>query len=236
MGTLLRSELEEEVGAFFANRTDVSQTRYLRWLNLAQTRIARLNNWEELENITTDTLSYTGNADNDKFYTLPTNTKEIMNVRLIDGDNSRKLNGYIYREFDKAIPYPQRYSTGRPSIYTRWQGRLEFWKIPDSAYSIELRTILWPTAFTSSSDVVSDLDEKDDAIIMLAVSWGHLSLRNNDDASKYWRVYSRMINEIIGEDRERPDIDLVGFREGGDDLRSGTPWADPFVQSYGDGI
>ncbi len=233
MGTLTRSELVEELKGFFGNRDDITDARYVRWLNLAQSRISRLADWEELEKLSYDTTSNTGDKDVDKFLALPQNTKEIMSVRLISDTESRKLTGYVYKEFDAAIPYPQRYATGKPTIYTHWAGQLELWRIPDAAYRIEIRRIVRPTVFDLSSDNASDLREKDDAILMLAASWGHASLRNNEDARYYWRIYASMINESLGEDKERPDMDIVGFREQGE-LKSSTPWADPFVSSFGD--
>ena len=225
MGTLPRSELVEELKGFFGNRDDITDSRYIRWLNLAQTRIARIHGWEELEE--ESSLSTTANS---KTISIPSNTRKVRSVVLIDGTSSKKLTGYLYKEFDKHIPYPEALSTGRPTIYTHWKGQLELWKIPDAVYSVKMRRTFWPTAFTSSSDVASDLDEKDDAIIMLAASWGHLSLRNTEDGTKYWRIYTRLINEAIGEDVERPDVDLFGAA--GPSVGAPTDyWKDPFVHS-----
>jgi len=229
MGTLTRSELVTEVSAFFADRDDISTARYITWLNIAQQRIARVHNFEELEGLNTSlSTSYTGTPADDKFVTLPSTVRKIHDIRLIDGSESRKLQGFLYKEFDKRIPYPEKYATGKPSIYTKWAGKLELWKIPDAAYDLDIRITAWPTAFNASSDVASDLDEKDDALIMLAVSWGYLSLRNMEDANKFWAIYKNMLNDIVGEDIEQPSIELVGDTMD----EAGIPsqyWKDPFV-------
>lgn len=230
MGTLLRSELVTEISSFFANRSDITSANIITWLNIAQTRMARVHKFQELEGIDTTAITYVGTPSTDKFFTLPTNTRKIYTVRLIDGSNSRKITVYTPQEFDKKIPYPEKYSTGRPSIAARWAHKLEWWKIPDKSYSIETRISKWPTAFLSSSDVVSDFDEKDDALIMLTVSWGYMRLRNMKDANFYWKVYSGMLNDIVGEEVENPDITLQGDTMGDGTLME-EPWRDPFVRS-----
>lgn len=227
MGTLLKSELIDEVSKFFASRNDLNDARYVRWLNLAQTRIARKRNFEELKKISFDTTNFTGDKSIDKFLSLPSNTRKITTVRLIDGEHSRKITVMLPEVFDKKVPYPEKYSTGRPEIAARWANQLEFWRVPDAQYRIEIRRNAWPTPFTTGSDVVSDLNEKDDALIMLAVSWGFLSLRNISDANFYWKIYSNMLNDIVGEEVETPELDISGFSADGISASS-TPWADPF--------
>lgn len=231
MGTLLKSELIEEVGKFFADNSDLTDARYIRWLNIAQTRIARVYNFEELKRVSFDSTSFTGDTEVDKFFGLPDNTRKITTLRLIDGEHSRKLTVILPEKFDAMVPYPQKYATGRPELATRWGNQLEFWRIPDAAYRIELRRTIWPDPFTDAIDQVSDLNEKDDALIMLAVSWGFLSLRNIKDATSYWKVYAQMLNDIVGEEVEKPELDISGFSDPSANLGSSMPWADPFVKS-----
>ena len=228
MGTLLKSELIDEATQFLGNRADIPDSRYVRWLNLAQMRIARLKVWEELQRLNTSLVT----VISDKFITEPDNIRKIYTFRLIDGADSRILTGKPSKAFDTFIPLPSRFAEGRPSIYTRWAGKFELYKIPDAVYNLELRYSTWPTAFTTSSDVVSDLEEKDDALIMLMVSWGFLSLRNIEDATKYWYIYQDMINSAAMEDVERPDIDIKpeGLSSGGMSSNN-NPWEDPFINS-----
>jgi len=204
MGTLTKSELISEISAFFGDRSDIIDSRIIRWLNLAQMRIGRLRDWQELEVLSN---AASGTTADDKFVVAPTNIRKIYSLRLIDGTHSRKLIRKPLRHFDTTIPYPERYATGRPEFYIYWGGRFELYKIPDAAYDLKLRYIKWPTDFATSTDVVSDLSQKDDAIIMLTVSWGMLSLRNNQDANYYWSIYRSMINEAAGEEVEGPDVD-----------------------------
>ena len=227
MGTLTRSELVTEVHSFFANRTDVDSDRIITWLNLAQTRIARLKVWEELKELDTSLQTSASN----KFLAEPSGIRTIFSLRLIDGAHSRKLIGKPADTFDSFIPNPARYAEGRPSIYTRWNGNFEFWKIPDDTYDLELRYSKWATAFNSSDDVVSDLNEKDDALIMLTVSWGHHSLRNNKDAGKYWGIYKDMINDAAKEDVENPDLPVMPEGVKPNIKLGGDYWNNPFISN-----
>lgn len=227
MGTLLKSELIDEISDFFANREDFTDARYVRWLNLAQQRIVRLKVWEELQALDTSLVTVVS----DKFLAEPSNIRKIYTLRLIDDSNSRYLMGKPQKAFDKMIPLPSRFAEGRPSIYTRWAGNFEFYKVPDAIYSLELRYTKWATAFTTAADIVSDLSEKDDALIMLAVSWGFLTLKNIDDATKYWRIYKDMINNAAMEDVERPDIDIKPEGISSSAMNNNNPWENPFINS-----
>lgn len=226
MGTLTRSQLESEIHAFFADRTDIDSARLITWLNLAQTRIARLRPWQELEDLDTSVST----AASTKFVTLPTNTRTIYDVRLIDGANSRRISIRTHVEFDKAVPYPERYATGRPELATRWAEKLEFWRVPDAIYPLEIRRLKWPTTFTSGSDVASDLDQKDDALIMLAVTWGYTSFRQLEDAGRCWAIYRAMINEAAGEEVERPELDIAPGHVNDPTGLTGDYYLNPFVK------
>jgi len=224
MGTLLKSDIIAEATAFLGNRADITDARYVRWLNLAQMRIARLKVWEELQALDTSLVT----VASDKFITEPSNIRKIYTFRLIDGSNSRILTGKPPKSFDQAIPLPSRFAEGRPTVYTRWAGKIELYKVPDAVYSLDMRYSKWPTAFTTGADIVSDLEEKDDALIMLMVSWGFLSLRNLEDATIYWKVYRDMINDAATEDVERPDIDIKPEGLSSGSISGNNPWQDPF--------
>lgn len=227
MGTLTNTEMQDEIRSSLGNRTDLD-ARLERFLNLAQMRIARKHKWEELKNLLTTATGFTSTPADDKFLVIPTGTRTIYSIVLIDGENSRKLIGYTEKEFEKTIPYPERYDTDRPSIFTRWGSSVEFWRVPDAVYVLEIRRSVWPTVFSTGSQT-SDLDRKDDMIIMLALAWANASLSKRETATYYWRIYSNMINDAIGEERENPDIDITNQAVNRDFLNTGEYWKNPFV-------
>ena len=231
MGTLTQTELQDEVRSALGGRTDLD-SRMTRGLNLSQMRIARLSRWEELEAIYTGSTAYTGTPADDKFLALPTNLRDVYSVRLIDGTNSRKLTRLTNRIWDRRIPAPEALATGRPRYYTLHRNVMEFWKVPDAAYSVTIRAVEWPTAFTTSDlSAVSDLDQKDDMIIALTTSWFYMTLGNEEMANKWWRIYRNMAIAAGAEESEKPDLDVLpnaGVSSGG---TPGDYYADPFVTS-----
>lgn len=231
MGTLTLTELENEIRASMGGRTDFD-SRLPQALNIAQNRIARIRNWEELESLYTGATAFTSTPADDKFLALPVGIRKIFSVRLIDGLNSRKLTRVPHKTWDRKIPAAQEYSTGRPSLYTQYRSIMEFWRVPDAAYVLHCRTIDWPTAFAAASpDATSDLDEKDDMLIALALSWMFMTIKNEAMARKWWGVYSGMLNDAVGEDAEKPDLDYLPDVGAAGAVGAVPYYQDPFVNS-----
>ncbi len=231
MGTMTLTQLEDEMRSHLGGRTDLD-TRLPQALNIAQTRIARISRWEELEAIYTGTTAFTSTPADDKFLALPSSVRDVYSVRLIDGFNSRKFTRVPNKTWDRKVPAPQAYATGRPSLYTVHRNVMEFWKVPDAVYNLECRTVDWPTAFAAASPTaVSDLDQKDDMIIALATSWMYMSIKNADMARKWWAVYSGMLNDALGEEMEKPDLDILPDVGAGATSAAVPYYQDPFVKS-----
>ena len=84
----------------------------------------------------------------------------------------------------------------------------------------------WPTDLSSGTDK-SDLDEKDDLIILLTMIWLSTSQDRPDRANYFWAVFKTVYEEALGEDLNRPDED-AGPRRG---LTPGDYWLNPFEQT-----
>ena len=150
MGTLTLDNIKTEMRASLGGRTDLD-SRLTTVINLAQMRIARKHRWEELEALYTNTTAFTSTPASDKFLALPANVRDIYSVRLIDGSNSRKLTRVPNRTWDKRLPEPEYYATGRPTLYTLRRNIMELWKVPDAAYSLEAFGIFWPATFSDAT-------------------------------------------------------------------------------------
>lgn len=230
MGTLTESELKDEVKRALGNRDDMD-SRLVRFLNLAQTKMARTHEFAELETVDDDTLSYSGTAATDKFFTIANTVKNIYSFRIFDSAQSRKLTYIPPRKWDQKIPLPEYYATGWPDFYTRWRGKLEFWRVPNQAFSYEMRNSNWPTPFDDSSpNATSDFVEKDDIIIYLSISWAFASLGKTQKATEFWQFYRTAMNSAIGDDIVEPDLTIAPNVGGGiDGVALGNYWADPFI-------
>lgn len=214
MGTYTLTQMRAEIGNHFANRSDLGNADFDLALNLGQTRIARAHDFEELRKVEDGTLPFVDTAATDRYFLFSalattTNPREIYSFRIVSGDGSAaKLKYESTRKFDAEIPDPEFLSTGQPHRYTIWQNRFELYKIPDQAYPYTLRMTVWPTALTTASQT-SDLREKDDALIMLAISWTWNRLGEYDRAARFFGIFKDMFKDAVAEDERKPDRDLA---------------------------
>jgi len=234
MGTFTLAELRTEVKAGLGNRTEFvsDNTRIDIWIHKAQTRIARRIRCPELNVLEEHTATYTGTVATDKFIPFSaltnTNPRDILSVRVIDGTESKKLRYVPFRLWDRRIPYPDSLTTGRPSHYTKFQKKLELWRIPSQSYVYAIRMRTWPTALTAAG-TASDLDEKDDAIIAMAKYYGFLSAGNTTGRNEAIAEFRDVIKDARLEDLDEPDFDAVEPHVGGSQ-EVNEYWIDPFVR------
>jgi len=80
-----------------------------------------------------------------------TNTLDILNFNLIWGNTRIALQYLPWTDFNARLRYYQNY-VGRPIAYSMYgQTNIYLGPVPDQTYSIELDTVVLPTALTSSS-------------------------------------------------------------------------------------
>lgn len=239
MGTLTGAELVEEVRDNLGGRTDITDARILRGLNMAQDHMAAGDDWEELRVIDSGTLPFTSTPASDKFLpfsSLTTHTEphEIFSFRIVTSDGrSRKMRYYPAREFDRQLPEPEYLATGIPSIYTVWAEKFELWKVTEAAYNYELRCTKWPTALAAGA-TPSDFNRKDDLLILLGTSWIFGSLGEYNRMRSFYGMYAERMKIASHEDDYKPDQDIVSPAGRAEyDVILGRPWADPFVKWIG---
>lgn len=235
MGTLTLAELRTEVKDGLANRSEFASdnTSIDRWLNQAQVRIVRKSRFKELNTLESKTATFADVLATDKFLPFSSltnsNPRAILSLRVRDGSNSQKLVYIPFRLWDRRIPFPDSSSTGRPSHYTVYQKKIEFWKIPNQSYVYDIRLSLWATPL-SAEGTASELDEKDDALIAMAKYYGFMRFKNSDGAALAIAEYKDVMGDAVLEDDDNPDFDAVEPHRGG----SGTSadyWADPFQRT-----
>jgi hypothetical protein len=79
------------------------------------------------------------------------NTLDIINFNLIWGNTRIALQYMAFTDFNARLRYYQNY-TGRPIAYSMYgQTSIYLGPIPDQTYSVELDTVIMPTALTNSS-------------------------------------------------------------------------------------
>lgn len=242
MGTLTFTQLQAEIQAGLGGRTDLS-ARLPTFVNLAQQRLSRIFDFDEMDIIATTTINNTGN-NNDKFIVLP-NLRDIYSLRLVDnavggpgtGSQARKLQQVHHRKWDKLIPYPEWYSRGKPTHYMVWGQFVELWRLPDFKYTVYLRYTKWPTPLSLGTDL-SDFNMKDELLIELAIIYAYRSLGRMEDAIKHQFMFGELWKEFRDINPKNPDLDLVpgpGITEI-DPTSTGNYWANPFITTVSGGL
>ena len=80
-----------------------------------------------------------------------TNTLDIINLNLIWGNTRIALQYMAFTDFNSRLRYYQNY-IGRPIAYSMYgQTSIYLGPVPDQTYTIELDTIIMPTALSTSS-------------------------------------------------------------------------------------
>lgn len=227
MGTLTFTELQDEVRSALGGRTDLN-ARLPRALNLAQQRLARIHDFEELQNVTIVNINDTGVAA-DGIIALPSN-REVYSIILLDDANSRKLTQRTARFWDARLPMPEYWTRDKPQDYLMWAGSAEIWPLPDGPYTLRIRRTVWPTTLSGANDL-SVFNEKDEILIELSLMYLFNSLGKEVEADKHKNAAAALITEAKGADSTKPDLD-ISLSSG--TASSTTPYLDPFVKATGE--
>ena len=136
---------------------------------------------------------------------IPLNCRAILNLTLLDGANSGKIEYRPPRIYDKTVPWPQS-SFGRPSIYTQKViGRLHLaLDVPDKVYRIRLFYSKWPAELVAVTSV-PDLKNMDDLIIANATFRLYMSLGLVEKAMGWRSLANRLFGEVVASDRQKED-------------------------------
>lgn len=212
------------------------QNRLIDFLNWGQERICRAYNFDELNILNTSVmtiegqLSYPiiGSSGGGWNLTLP---KDIESIRLIDDQNSIKLERFHVRKFDQKFPYPTNFAFQDPRIYCLRGLNVELFRIPDQAYSLYITYPAWPTPFTiANTTQVSDFYYKDQLIITASILEGYLHFAEYDQVKVWEAEFQLKLKEAIhaeGDIDWEPHASEFKSAKGG--YQSGEPWLDPYA-------
>jgi len=244
MSLLTLAEIKTEITKGLGGRTDLD-TRMDNIVDLMQLRLARLKDFDELRQIESVPAVITAVAADDKVITFPTLTdariRKIYSLRRFapaDETLTGKLIRVLTRKWDETIPEPEFWSRGWPTHYTVWENnKFELWKVPDIAYTFQIRLSRWPkkVSVTGEGNPI-DLENVDDLIIHLALSYAYWSLGRTDRAKDFFGIYRGLAKDALIED----DTDIAQAMDGVkipvDTFQGSSGVDDPFVRSTVGGI
>jgi len=261
-GGLTTKKLIEEIEKNLGDRTDVTDTQKLRWLNLSQVRLARMHNFQEMyktvsvtiDPLTSSTTDYKvynqkpGSASGITGHEAEAITYEGGGLRAMESvrvsfgaavpyDRSYMLSYMGRRQFHRLIPTANSSLArqGYPSAFTAENEQLYLYKIPNKKYFLEIGYWSWPLDMaTPTASTYSAFDGKDDILICFASSMGFHQLGMRESGIQYYAMASALLQDAIDSDGDKPSHVITGR---GTSSTSGNlmgePWNDPFVAGIG---
>jgi hypothetical protein len=236
MSILTLAEIKTEIKQGLGGRADID-SRMDNIVDLAQLRLARIHDFDELRMKDTVDTVVSADAESDKVLSFPTlaNTRirKIYSIRRKQSGQTLagKLDRVLTRKWDKVIPEPEYYSRGYPTHYT-WFNNTEFelWRVPDAVYTLVIRLSRWPyqVATTGEGNPI-DLENVDDLIINLSLSYIFHSLGRGDKAKDFFGIYSALAKDALMEDVTDLDQTMAGMKQ--EDMSVTRGYDDPFIRS-----
>jgi len=142
---------------------------------------------------------------------------------------ARKLTKVPTRDWDRIIPAGEEFATGLPSHYMYYADTIEWYRIPDEAWTMQIRWTLWPKGATDSGIKFPDLENKDDLLIYLAISFAFHELNMTSEGNRNFGIYRTLLADAVKEDLSNSDDAIVERGVSEARVRVGPdPWIDPF--------
>jgi len=176
----------------------------MSWLNAAMMRISKMHDFREMyKQYSMDT------SDGVKGYTFPTNWKVILDMRMMDGTNSRKLRMESPEFLDKYRPYPEGDSEDISYTYIPFGNDFDVYPIPDATYAMYCKCITWPAVIAATATLIDYEPNKDDVILAYMLSDAFNFLQLLTDAAKWETTAKARLAEAYKVDTRKPDWNPV---------------------------
>ena len=149
----------------------------------------------------TATLQYSGPAEIITLAALPNGiqTLDVLNVTLYWGNSRIPLRYLPWSQFNSQLRYWQNY-VGRPICFSTYgQGQLYIAPVPDQSYSIEVDTVILPTALTLTNPSVVDsiVDPYTTPVAFYAAYKAKYKEQSYGEAEIYKQEYAQHVQAVL---------------------------------------
>lgn len=144
-------------------------------------------------------------VDGTKTYTFPTNMKSLYDLRINETSDKAKMRPLNAMTQDAHLPWPESDAEGAPVNYIPWGKYFELSPIPDAAYTMMIRYLIWPAEMATGAE--SDLLYMDEVIIKCADWLTVLSLNIEADIRRFRSEYEKLLTSAVRSDRQRHKYD-----------------------------
>ena len=149
----------------------------------------------------TATLQYSSNCEIISLAALPNGiqTLDVLNVTLYWGNSRIPLRYLPWTNFNAQLRYWQNY-VGRPICFSSYgQGQLYIAPVPDQSYSIEVDTVILPTALSlnNPTQVDSIVDPYSTPVAFYAAYKAKYKEQSYGEAEIYKQEYAKHVQAVL---------------------------------------
>jgi len=149
----------------------------------------------------TATLQYSSNAEVISLAALPNGiqTLDVLNVTLYWGNSRIPLRYLPWSNFNAQLRYWQNY-VGRPICFSSYgQGQLYIAPVPDQSYSIEVDTVILPTALSTNTPNAVDVivDPYTTPVAFYAAYKAKYKEQSYGEAEIYKQEYAKHVQAVL---------------------------------------
>jgi hypothetical protein len=149
----------------------------------------------------TATLQYVGNTENIYYAALPqgANTIDIVNINLYFGNSRIPMNYMAWSSFNSTMRIWQN-NVSRPVVYSIYgQGNIYIGPAPDYIYTVELDTVILPTALVQTAPTAVDpiADPYTSAVKFYAAYLAKFYEQSYGESEIFKQEYLKQANSIL---------------------------------------
>jgi hypothetical protein len=140
-----------------------------------------------------------GNAEQINYVTLPSGvqTLDVLNINLYWGNTRVPLRYLPWTQFNAELRFWQNY-IGRPICFTQYgQGSIIIAPVPDNIYTVDIDTVILPTALTNSSDIDNINDPYNTPVPFYAAYLAKYYEQSFGEAEIYKQEYNKHVQAVL---------------------------------------
>ena len=144
-------------------------------------------------------IQYVGNAEQINYVTLPSGvqTLDVLNINLYWGNTRVPLRYLPWTQFNAELRFWQNY-IGRPICFTQYgQGSIIIAPVPDNIYTVDIDTVILPTALTNPSDIENINDPYNTPVPFYAAYLAKYYEQSFGEAEIYKQEYNKHVQAVL---------------------------------------
>lgn len=144
-------------------------------------------------------LTYVGNIEIIPYSSLPdaANTLDVLNINIFWGNSRIPLQYMPWSQFNAQMRYWQNY-VGRPIVFSIYgQSQIYIGPIPDQVYTMELDTVIMPTALVNNTDIDQIVDPYTVPVAYYAAHKAKFKEQSFGESEIFKQQYDKLVANVL---------------------------------------